>query len=333
MLTNQQIIDRLVPPTKPVNVILDTDTYNEVDDQFALTYAAASTEKINLIGVNAAPFLNARVSTEGQGMERSYQEIETILNLIHKDIPRYKGSAEFMGKETHPVESEAAANIIEQAMKAPDDDPLYVVAIGAPTNVASAILAEPRIIDKMVVVWMGGQPFYWPQTWEFNLMQDIRSTQTLFDSGVPLTVLPGMTVCSGLVTTSLELDAHIKGKNEIGTYLADTVDNFSGDAEDFASYNAIVNRYLDGIDDFDMSAFDTSFHPEKHAWSKIIWDPATIAYLVNPSWVYSKTVPAPVLNDDFTWGKREYAHPVRVAYYLNRDAIFGDMFYKIANLK
>ena len=38
-------------------IILDTDTYNEIDDQFALAYAMLSKDKVDLLSVNAAPFL------------------------------------------------------------------------------------------------------------------------------------------------------------------------------------------------------------------------------------------------------------------------------------
>ena len=57
-------------------------------------------------------------------------------------------------------------------MAAPDDDPLYVVAIGAITNVAAALLLEPDLVRKIVVVWLGGNTHHQPSTMEFNLMQD-----------------------------------------------------------------------------------------------------------------------------------------------------------------
>ena len=41
-LTHAQRIDRLAPPSDKVRVVLDTDTYNEVDDQFAVAHALLS---------------------------------------------------------------------------------------------------------------------------------------------------------------------------------------------------------------------------------------------------------------------------------------------------
>ena len=64
----------LALPDGPVNMVLDTDTYNEIDDQFALVYALLS-EKLTMEAVYAAPFFNSRSSGPEDGMLRSYEEI------------------------------------------------------------------------------------------------------------------------------------------------------------------------------------------------------------------------------------------------------------------
>ena len=52
-LSNEFLLQRLQFPTKKVRMVLDTDTYNEIDDQFALVYAALP-EKLNVEAVYAA---------------------------------------------------------------------------------------------------------------------------------------------------------------------------------------------------------------------------------------------------------------------------------------
>ncbi|MFQ9880863.1 MAG: hypothetical protein ACLRW4_21535 [Ruminococcus sp.] len=69
------------------------------------------------------------------------------------------------------------------------------MAIGEITNVASAILMDPEIIKKMVVVWLSGQPLYWPHAIEFNLGQDVLASQVILDSGVPAGKLVTVYVC------------------------------------------------------------------------------------------------------------------------------------------
>lgn len=93
----------------PVSAILDTDTYNEIDDQFALIYALLSPECINLRGVTAAPFLNSRSTSPADGMERSYQEIVRIVELMGfaGKVPTFRGATSFLPNRAIPVYSDA----------------------------------------------------------------------------------------------------------------------------------------------------------------------------------------------------------------------------------
>ena len=47
-LTTEQRVQRLEPPAGRVRMVLDTDTYNEIDDQFALVYALLSHERLDV---------------------------------------------------------------------------------------------------------------------------------------------------------------------------------------------------------------------------------------------------------------------------------------------
>ena len=66
-------------------MVLDTDTYNEIDDQFALVYALLCPEKLNVEAVYAAPFTNDRSTRPGDRMEKSYEEILRLLERLHMD--------------------------------------------------------------------------------------------------------------------------------------------------------------------------------------------------------------------------------------------------------
>lgn len=65
------LLRRLERPTGPVDVVLDTDTYNEVDDQFALSYLLASQEQLSLKALYAAPFFNENSTGPADGMEKA----------------------------------------------------------------------------------------------------------------------------------------------------------------------------------------------------------------------------------------------------------------------
>ena len=297
-LSTQFLLNRLELPTQKVNVVLDTDTYNEVDDQFALAYAIKSSDKLNLEAVYAAPFHNNRSENPKNGMERSYDEILKILDLLNVNHENYvfKGSTDYLKDIENPEESEAVNDLISRAMAADDDNPLYVVAIGAITNVATAILIQPEIIKKIVVVWLGGNDLNWDQVKEFNLRQDVLATRTILDSGVPLVLIPCLGVASHLTTTIPELENCLDGKSRIGTYLTDIVRNYTKDP---------------------------------YGWSKVIWDISTIAWLLNPDWIPTHLVHSPVITDQITWSVDKTRHFIRSAYYVNRDPIFKDLFNKL----
>jgi purine nucleosidase len=293
-------LERLQPPTRKVRMVLDTDTYNEVDDQFALVHALLSPERITVEAIYAAPFYNDRSSGPADGMERSYEEIMRLLDKMAwpADGFVYRGSTAYLDKSLQPQRNDAVTDLIQRALASPADDPLYVVAIGAITNVASAILVEPRIIEHILVVWLGGHALYWPNTNEFNLKQDVPAAQVVFDCGVPLVHVPCLPVTSHLATTVSELDAFVTGRGAIGDYLTEIV---------------------------------KGYHDDHTGWSKVIWDVSTIAYLIEPKWVPTELVHSPILTDQVTWSVDHSRHLIRCATYIHRDPIFRDLFAKLAS--
>lgn len=189
-----------------VDVVLDTDTYNEVDDQFALVYAVLSKE-INLLAIYAAPFHNEKSSGPEDGMLKSYKEICRLLALLNINYNgfAFKGSKRFIGDT--PCDNEAVRDLIKKAKEYSVDNPLYVAAIGAPTNVSSAILLAPEIIKNIKVIWLGGNEISYPYAREFNLKQDYEASKTLFDCGVDLVQIPCQKVASLLSVGVPELKA------------------------------------------------------------------------------------------------------------------------------
>jgi len=293
----------LEPPTKKVQAVLDTDTYNEIDDQFALAYALLSKEQIDLQAVYAAPFLNKRSTTAGDGMEKSYEEILRVLDRLNvkSDGYAYKGSNSFLTQKDKPVKSDAAEDLIKKAL-ARKEEPLYVLSIGAPTNVASALLMEPKIIEKIVVVWLGGNQPTWKDADEFNCKQDIWSSQILYDSGVPFVNIPCYQVASLLGTTTMEIEHYLKGKNKIADYLCKI----------FVEY---VNKYAEN----------------RYGFSKVIWDISTVAYLVNHKWIKTELIPSPILTDNLTYSIDNSRHLIRMGNIYDRDPIYADLFKKLEN--
>ncbi len=302
MLTKEQRLQMLACPTGRVDVVLDTDTYNEIDDQFALSYALHAGEKIDLKAVYAAPFLNERSVSPKDGMEKSYQEILKLFRLAGKETLAFRGASDYLKDEKTPFLSPAAEDLCKRAMEYSWDKPLYVVAIGAITNVASALLMQPEIAEKMVVVWLGGHALHWPDNHEFNCFQDVAAARVVFASGVPLVQLPCMGVVSAFTTTGPELEYWLRGKNALCDYLADhTIEA----AEEYA---------------------------KGRVWSRIIWDVTAVGWLMNEkgNLMQDKILPRPMPEYDHHYSFDENSPLYRYVYHIDRDALLQDLFDHIA---
>jgi purine nucleosidase len=312
-LSDSTRLEKLQPPDGKVRMVIDTDTYNEIDDQFAVVHALLSPEKLSVEGIYAAPFFNHRSTSPGNGMQMSYDEILRLLDRLDIDPQglAYRGSTGFLADYDHPYSSNAVSDLIERAMQS--KEPLYVVAIGALTNIASAILIEPKIIEKIVLVWLGGTAMHWPNANEFNLMGDVLASRLVLDCGVPLVLIPCAGVTTHLRTTVSEIEQYVQGRGAIGDYLAET----------FKAYN------------------DDHF-----GWSKEIWDVVAVAYLVNADWIPSNIISSPMIAQQppvhepgqnpypwekyhLTWSFDQSRHHIRCAYYVERDPIFRDLFTKL----
>ena len=290
-------------PEGIVDAVLDTDTFNEIDDQYALAYMLKLTERINTKAVYAAPFSFVNQGTPEEGMLKSYDEIKNILALMEiSEVPVFKGSRAYLAGETIPQKSPAAADLVERAQNYgySQENPLYVIAIGAITNVASALLLCPEIADKIVVVWLGGHGRDWPDTGEFNWSQDVPAVRVLFASGAPVIQLPCMGVVEQLTTTGPELKYWLSGKNKLCDYLFDITCNAAGGNMD-------------------------------RAWSRVIWDISAVAWVGGPKdCIYTRNSPSPAPEPNMKHSFDLLRTPIGYVYGLNRDAILTDLFEKLA---
>lgn len=297
-LSDSQRITMLQPPSKkPTPMVFDTDTYNEIDDQFALVYALIS-PSLRVEAVYAAPFLNNRSKSAEDGMEKSYEEIVRVLGKlgVSQDGFAFKGSRNFIADVSKPESSPAVQDLIARARKHSPEDPLYVVAVGAIPNVANALLLEPSILPNIVVVWLGGNGHQWPHQREFNYQQDLKASRVIFDSGVPFVQLPCTPIVTHFATTAPEMERYVGGRGAIGDYLLKI----------FKDYNQ-----------------------DHFAWSKVLWDMTAVAWVINPRWLPSDLVHSPIVTDNYTLSFDKSRHLIRSVNFVQRDPIFRDFFTKL----
>jgi hypothetical protein len=299
---NAGLLRRLQKPSGQVDVVLDTDAYNEIDDQFALAFLVKSPEKLRLRGIYAAPFHNRNSSGPADGMEKSYHEILKILSLMKRDDLRplvKRGSGAYLPSEGEPVDSEAARDLAALAAGYSEDRPLYIVAIGAITNIASAILMRPEIIGRIVIVWLGGNGLHWVDNAEFNLSQDIAAARIVFGCGAALVQLPCLGVVSEFSLSGPELEHWLRGKNELCDYLVD-----------YTTASALRDGGLPN-------------------WTRVIWDVTAVGWLLDGDFMLDRLEPSPIPEYDHRWSFDPRRHLYRYVYRIHRDRLFQALFEKL----
>lgn len=210
----------------------------------------------------------------------------------------YKGAINYL-KDSEDT-NEAVEKIIEIAKK---NENTTILAIGAITNVALAIMKAPEIINKIKVVWLGGSTFLTKDNSEFNFRQDIKAVQTVFNSQVELVIIPCRNVASNLTTTIYELEHYLSKETELNKYLLDIFRNCK---------KSFVKDSKDEIGS-----------------SKTLWDLSAIAYEINADWFKSEMISCPTVLDNGLYEQTTDKHNVVFVNDLYRNKIYQDFFIKL----
>lgn len=284
--------ERLVPqlplPGERIRVLIDTDAACEIDDIYAVALALAAQERFEIEGFVAAHYGD---SGGPQGIENSVNAINTVLEKAGMSgrFPVKRGASPFQYSAT-PVESEGVDFIIERAMAADKKAPLWIISLGACTDVASAWLKRPEIAQNLVVFWHG-RTRYWPEKcWGFNVYNDLKAVRILFTSDLPLILFDTGTYLRCPVAES---ELRLKPSGELGRYLHE----FRFKRPDFQSLD------------------------------KGFYDLGDIAALIEPKLVKWEVVPAPNVNWDMLYQPGQGRGRMVRIYEIDRDGTF-ELFYR-----
>ncbi len=280
---------------KKINVILDTDTYNECDDQFALAYLIKSQDMFNIEAITVAPYSHTKRDVKViDGQELSYNEILKICNWLNFDTidKVFKGSMDYI-QNGYDENNDAVNKIIEVALK---NDKTYILEIGAITNIALAIKKEPKIIDRIEIIWLGGNEIEYKDNLEYNFKQDIEAVKIVFDSTVKMTILPCKNVVLDLRIDIAELKSKLDNRKELNKYL-------------------IERFYNDG------------YHGIQE--TRVIWDISVIAYMINKNWFETEKISCPNIKEDSSYELTDNRHSITFVTKLDRDRIYEDLFRKL----
>ena len=298
--------------SKKIKILIDADANNELDDQHALAYAFLNDDVFDIVGVTVNNTIH------GDGIQGHYDEALRIIRLLNleDEMPLKKGATGTY-KEIAPNISnpdfdgaEAVDFIIEEALKM-QNEKLVLLPVGKLTNVTLAILKEPKIIDKIRVVWLGSN---YPAEGEYNLENDTTSINPVIESGVEFEMVmvryDDNTGTTAVRVTKDEIEQNVKGRGPKANH-------------------AIIGRHGGEFTTFGDYSYNLFEHAEMYGNppARSLFDMATVAIVKNPDWADRVEIPAPKLIGKGWIDQPENENKIIIWENFDRDAIVND-FYK-----
>lgn len=245
------------PAEKRTRVIVNTDAKNEADDQFAIVHALL-TPSFELHGLIPAHYGTTKTTTS---LDESREEVDLLLRLMGWTgrVRIEDGAPTALPDDQTPVPSAGAELIIAEALR-DDPRPLHVAFYGPLTDMASALLMEPRLAERDVrVVWIGGGE--WPAGGqEFNLSNDVAAANVVMRSRVEVWQIP-RPVYRLMPVSYAELMERVALHGELGRYLVDQLIAFNAGAATAMEYRSLG----------DSPAVGVMIYPDCGRWE---WRPA-----------------------------------------------------------
>jgi len=260
----------------PTRVVLDCDTANEVDDQFAIAHALGALDVRGVVSVH-------NTTAHGPGSRDVYQEeAERVVALCAGDVPCITGAERPMENREELVPSAGLEFLVEQARQVQ----LTIIATGPATDVASLFLAAPESRENVRVVWLGGfgdeatYRLWHNRMGELNGRADIAAWRTLLEEPVDLLHIPTWPAPAKILVDPVPFAEELRALGRpIASYLAEILQFWATEYGD----------QLEG--------------------GKELWDLACVAAVADPESVTARPQAAPTLDaagaHDFTQPGRE----------------------------
>ncbi len=301
-----------------MRLIIDNDFSGDPDDLFQLVHhvLSPSVEIRGIIGSHLSP--DDPFDPSDVQAENAVRVAEETLGLMGMSdrFPVWLGSNLALSSPVSAIDSEAARNIVAEAMREDTDLPLYLALGAGLTELASAYLLEPGIAERLTAIWIGGNehpelasPPPGASPIEYNLNIDLLAAQIVFnDSSIPLWQVPRDRYRQCLVSRA-ELEARVRPMGAVGEHLAGAVDRVGHRAEAWG--RPLGETYALGDSPLVLlTALQSAFEPDSSSSRHI-------------------TKPTPWLDSDGSYREMAATRPLRVYTDLDTRLMFEDLFLKL----
>lgn len=300
-----------------VRIIIDNDFAGDPDGLFQLAQQVLSpaSQVTRILATPHAPFIDKGITDLCAEAERI--TLETLELCGRSDIPVYRGTNDKMVDRNTPIDTPAVRAIIDEAMRTDTTVPLYLTAGAGLGAIASAWLIEPRIAEKLTLIWIGGHehegltpvPPGAPDM-EYNLSIDPIAGQVIFnDSNINIWQVPRDMYRYALVSRA-ELKQRVQPVGPLGEYLYNALAKVSVLIESMG--RSAGETYALGDSPLVLlSTLQTAFEPT----------PASSTWIDKP---------CPNILPNGLYEENPNGRPLRVFTHIDNRLLFEDMYAKFA---
>ncbi|WDR06272.1 nucleoside hydrolase [Devosia rhodophyticola] len=351
-LTQTQMVERLSPPTDKVRVIIDSDTANEIDDQYALAWALLSPEKLSVEAVTAEPFSFAhhlpvlRAAEAAMLSGQPYPEhvvggFQGWLSRLHNQGRRVADlnlvgpdeGVELSYREILTVYEKlgmsSEGKVFRGApryMTAPDDcvktEAAEVIVDLAKSGDGPLYVAAMGCVTNVAAALLMAP----------EIVRDIVVVWTSgYPSAAPHSNRPSLNLVQDVHASRLLFDSGVPHVYLPGYHVGAQLKISLPEMEQFVRGRGAMGDYLYHL--YTNNPLHKMFALEdtaRRTW--VIWDIINIAWLINPEWVPTHMTTSPILTEDLYMQLDPSRHAMAEAHDVQRDEIFIDFYDKLATL-
>lgn len=296
------------------------DLAGDIDGLFATVHLALSTTS------ELRAIVGSRAGAAHEDAEAAARIGRELTALMGSRVPVHVGSISPVGKDRKAQASPGVQAIIDEAMRTDTTLPLYVAVGGGLTEVASAIMIEPKVAERITVIWIGGGSYPAGVAREYNFGIDPDAARFLFnDTQVRFWTVPQAVYWTCGVSGS-ELQIQVAPHGRIGKWL---YEKYVGVAAEFSKnipsqYKFKFNTgetWILGDSPLAVLTSLTDWVPNFDGKSAT-WDRTSAGRFDD--------VITPLLNEDGTFSPRSEGRRIRIYKDIDTRLMFGDFFAKLA---
>lgn len=350
-LSDDEMRRMLEPPSGPVRLIIDTDTHNEIDDQFAIAWALLSPENFEIEGVCAEPYSHRH---HRKPLQKTYDILKKSgpAGLTNETRKYRRMAANHLEAGTDPrdlrfVDPDEGMELsyqeilkvyelmeVDPAGKVFRGSPGYLTSLDEPIRSASAEwIIERALADDERPLYIAAigclTNVVSAILLEPSIISRIVVTWTsTYPSFVNLSNEPSLNLVQDPLASKFIFDCGVPHVFLPGYYVGEQLKLSLADMEANVRGKSKIADYLYHLY-LHNPIYPMFGIPDHFGRTWVIWDLINFAWIINPDWVPSQLLRSARLKDDLYWDTERQSHWMREAYAIDRDAIFRDFFKKL----